>query len=64
MELFLPKREQDQEGGCFIDRRIYENMEDVLMKKFEVVEVKVALTEMHPLKAPGLDGLHAIFYPK
>lgn len=35
-----------------------------LAKLPEEEEIKYALNDFHPLKTPGEDGLHAIFYQK
>ncbi|CAM8886139.1 unnamed protein product [Rhodiola kirilowii] len=37
-------------------------MNDVLLAPFTGGEVRRALFEMHPTKAPGLDGFSAVFY--
>jgi hypothetical protein len=42
--------------------RINQTMNDKLLEPFTVEEVKQAIFSIGDLKAPGLDGLHAIFY--
>lgn len=37
-------------------------MNEALQKPFTEAEFKRAVKIMHPMKAPGLDGIHAIFY--
>jgi len=37
-------------------------MNQMLNKDFTASEIKVALKQMHPLKAPCLDGLPPLFY--
>jgi hypothetical protein len=39
-------------------------MNDVLLAPFSAEEVKKALFDIGDLKAPGPDGLHAIFYKR
>ena len=39
-------------------------MNDSLVRNFSIEEVRVALQQMHPTRAPGLDGMSAIFYQK
>ena len=41
---------------------ITNEMNALLSRKFEVHEVEVALQQMAPLKAPGLDGMPPLFY--
>ncbi|KAL9690346.1 hypothetical protein QQ045_010744 [Rhodiola kirilowii] len=45
-----------------IPKLVTEEMNAVLLAPFSEAEVKRALFQMHPTKAPGLDGLSAIFY--
>lgn len=44
--------------------RVSPQMNDVLCGEFSAAEIKKALDEMGDLKAPGADGMPAIFYNK
>ena len=37
-------------------------MNEVLTREFQAYEVKQALDQMHPLKAPGPNGMSPLFY--
>ena len=39
-------------------------MNNTLLEKFSQEEVKEALFQMHPTKAPGLDGMNPLFFQK
>ncbi|KAL9675743.1 hypothetical protein QQ045_003949 [Rhodiola kirilowii] len=45
-----------------IPKLVTKEMNDMLMAPFTEGEVKRALFQMHPTKAPGLDGFSVIFY--
>jgi hypothetical protein len=47
-----------------VDRRVTPEMNEKLNKEFTHDEVKEALDSIGDLKAPGLDGMHALFYKK
>ena len=47
-----------------IQVKVSEEMNDELTKDFTMEEVRTALEQMHPTKAPGLDGMSTIFYQK
>ena len=44
-----------------VNRRVTTNMNQFLMASFSREEVKKALFSIGDLKAPGPDGLHAVF---
>ncbi|XP_031127611.1 uncharacterized protein LOC116029708 [Ipomoea triloba] len=44
--------------------RLCENDWEIFNAEFTIEEVRAALYEMRPLKAPGPDGFHAMFYQK
>ena len=44
--------------------KVTPQMNQMLDKAFIASEAHVALKQMHPLKAPGLDGMPPLFYQK
>ena len=46
----------------YVPNVIIDEMNALLSRKFEVHEVEMALHQMAPLKAPGLDGMPPLFY--
>jgi hypothetical protein len=57
---------QEVDESVFVDvhRKISRDMNQLLMAPFSHEEVKKALFSIGDLKAPGLDGLHAVFYKR
>lgn len=47
-----------------VNTKVTEQMNDMLMAPFTAEEVRKAVFSIGDLKAPGPDGLHAIFYKK
>ena len=47
-----------------VNRKITNDMLEVLSKPYSSEEVKAASFHMGPTKAPGLDGMNALFYQK
>ena len=45
-----------------IDRRVSDDMNDALLKEFQVEEVRRFLKQMHPTKSLGPDGMSSIFF--
>ncbi|KAK9749143.1 hypothetical protein RND81_02G105100 [Saponaria officinalis] len=45
-----------------IENRVTSAMNDVLREQYRGEEVIAALNQMHPLKAPGPDGMNELFY--
>jgi hypothetical protein len=56
--------EVDQEVLRDVNRRVTTNMNHLLLAPFSREEVKKALFSIGDLKAPGPDGLHAIFFKR
>jgi hypothetical protein len=56
----------DVEDGVLndVDRRVTNEMNQALLEPFTREEVKKALFSIGDLKAPGPDGLHAIFFKR
>ena len=53
-------------GGSLrvLNRRVSDDMNDLLLKEFRAKEVRRALKQMHPTKSPGPDGMSPIFFQK
>lgn len=48
----------------FIENRLTDDMVSQLSRAYSRADIEAALSEMHPCKSPGLDGLPALFYKK
>ena len=51
-----------EECLCAIQHKVTPKKQEVLSKEYSAEEVKVALFQMGPTKALGLDGMNALFY--
>ncbi|XP_074306422.1 uncharacterized protein LOC141641666 [Silene latifolia] len=62
-ELFRATPERDF-GDVFngLEGRVSESMNEVLRQEYREEEVVEALNQIHPLKAPGPDGMNGLFY--
>ena len=59
-------RAGDQMEECLnaVHIRVTEDMKVVLSSEFTIEEVRVALFQMGPTKAPGPNGMNTLFYQK
>ena len=56
-----PKVEQELIDA--IHSKVTERMNSTLTQDFHAIEVEKGLKQMHPLTAPGPDGMSPLFYP-
>ena len=47
-----------------VSQRVTPEMNEALLGEFRAEEVKIALNQMHPTKAPSPDGVSPIFFQK
>ncbi|KAL8493015.1 hypothetical protein ACS0TY_024285 [Phlomoides rotata] len=63
--LFTTNGQLDMEEALgAVERKITNDMHALLSQPFTKEEVTAALSQMHPTKSPGPDGMSAVFFPK
>jgi hypothetical protein len=63
--LFQTSNPEDiQRVTNYVDCRVTEEMNNDLLRDVHPEEVQQALFQMHPLKAPSLDGMNALIFQK
>lgn len=52
----------DEIIGVVVEQKIIDPMQKILDQEFGMEEVVIYLKQIHPSKALGLDGFHAMFF--
>ena len=65
-EILYHAEAYDQMEECLaaVPQMVTEEMKEALSGEFTIDEVKVALFQMGPIKAPRPDGMNALFFQK